>query len=386
MSTTESAADQANNTLTTTGNLTTDTGGAVTSVAARTGDVLLTIADVSGAAPLASPALTGTPTAPTIPPGDSSTSLATTAFVANSFAPKASPTFTGTVIAPAIKTGADAGTIKLGAADDVVLARDAAGALAQRNGANAQESDLYNTYTDASNYERLATRWSTNVLSYALESLGTGTARNTVNWSTGGNLRAALTSSGAADSNFTIGNASCKKVALIGGTGGSAFEFDQAGSFSILAAANASVGTGTGGTLFKVAGTAPGNSFLISSGGLLQIGGTTSGSPALKPASAVLAVRLADDSADGAITAAAVGASGVVTSANGTAPAAGGSTTCGTKLSSTANLGFYVGTGAPTLSAAKGSIYSNTTAITTTTRLYVNTDGATTWTNLTTAA
>lgn len=70
---------------------------------------------------------------------------------------------------------------------------------------------------------------------------------------------------------------------------------------------------------------------------------------------------------------------GVVTSANATAPAAGGSTSCGIKASSTANLGLFFGTGAPTLSAAKGSLYSNTTATTTITRFYVNTDGGTTW-------
>jgi hypothetical protein len=57
------------------------TAGSVTSVAGRTGAVVLAVADVSGAAPLASPALTGTPTAPTASTADSSTTLATTAFV-----------------------------------------------------------------------------------------------------------------------------------------------------------------------------------------------------------------------------------------------------------------------------------------------------------------
>lgn len=77
---------------------------------------------------------------------------------------------------------------------------------------------------------------------------------------------------------------------------------------------------------------------------------------------------------------------GAVSSAVGVAPPAGGGTTCGVKVSSTANLGWFVGTGAPSLSAAKGSLYSRTDATTTTTRLYINTDGGTTWTNFTTAA
>lgn len=54
---------------------------------------------------LASPALTGTPTAPTAAPGTNTTQLATTAFVTAAAALKsniASPTFTGTVTAPNI--------------------------------------------------------------------------------------------------------------------------------------------------------------------------------------------------------------------------------------------------------------------------------------------
>ena len=51
-------------------------------------------------APLASPALTGTPTAPTPAAADDSTRIATTAFVANNFAKLASPAFTGTPTAP----------------------------------------------------------------------------------------------------------------------------------------------------------------------------------------------------------------------------------------------------------------------------------------------
>ena len=58
--------------------------GPVTSVAGRTGAVTLAVADVTGAAPLGSPALTGVPTAPTAAPGTNTTQVATTAFVAAS--------------------------------------------------------------------------------------------------------------------------------------------------------------------------------------------------------------------------------------------------------------------------------------------------------------
>lgn len=60
------------------------------------------------AAPLASPALTGTPTAPTASGGTSTTQIATTAFVTTADALKAniaSPTFTGTPAAPTASPG-----------------------------------------------------------------------------------------------------------------------------------------------------------------------------------------------------------------------------------------------------------------------------------------
>ena len=51
-----------------------------------------------------------------------------------------------------------------------------------------------------------------------------------------------------------------------------------------------------------------------------------------------------------------------------------------------AGIGFIVGSGAPTLQAGKGSLYINVAATTTTTRLYINTDGGTTWANFTASA
>ena len=67
-----------------------------------------TVASLSAYAPLASPALTGTPTATTATPGDSTTRIATTAFVSAADALKAnvaSPTFTGTPAAPTATPG-----------------------------------------------------------------------------------------------------------------------------------------------------------------------------------------------------------------------------------------------------------------------------------------
>lgn len=86
----------------------------------------------------------------------------------------------------------------------------------------------------------------------------------------------------------------------------------------------------------------------------------------------------------GNVTATTVSATGNITADSGTAPVAGGASAF--LLTSTAGLGIYVGSGAPTVSAAQGSLYIRTDGSSTSTRLYVNTNGSTTWTNVTTAA
>jgi len=69
-----------------------------------------------------------------------------------------------------------------------------------------------------------------------------------------------------------------------------------------------------------------------------------------------------------------------------TAIPAGGTAGLGYRVSSTANFGVFFGSGAPTLSAAKGSLYLRSDGTTTNDRMYVNTDGSTTWTAVTTAS
>ena len=68
------------------------------------------------------------------------------------------------------------------------------------------------------------------------------------------------------------------------------------------------------------------------------------------------------------------------------APPAAGATTSGILVSSTANFGIFWGSGAPTFSAAQGAVYLRTDGSSTSTRLYINTTGSTTWTSVTTAA
>ncbi len=87
----------------------TGTPTAPTAVAGTSTTQLATTAFVTTAdnlkANLASPTFTGTPVAPTAGAGTNTTQIATTAFVATSFAPLASPTFTGVPAAPTAGAG-----------------------------------------------------------------------------------------------------------------------------------------------------------------------------------------------------------------------------------------------------------------------------------------
>lgn len=64
----------------------------------------------------------------------------------------------------------------------------------------------------------------------------------------------------------------------------------------------------------------------------------------------------------------------------------GGTAGQGLMFSTATNLGIFFGVGAPGLAAAQGSIYLRTDGSSTSTRLYVNTNGSTGWTNFTSAS
>lgn len=77
-----------------------------------------------------------------------------------------------------------------------------------------------------------------------------------------------------------------------------------------------------------------------------------------------------------------------VTLESGTAvPATAGAVAAGAPITMfSGGPSIYVTSNAPTHTAVKGSLCINTGGSSTSTRLYVNTDGAGTWTNVTTAA
>jgi len=87
----------------------------------------------------------------------------------------------------------------------------------------------------------------------------------------------------------------------------------------------------------------------------------------------------------GAATGASLATTGALTAFSGTAPPAAGAGPVGVKISSTADFGVFVGSGAPTVTAAKGSLYLRTDGSTTNDRMYVASDSAGAWTAVITA-
>lgn len=167
---------------------------------------------------------------------------------------------------------------------DVILNRDAAGILAQRNAANAQTLRVYNTFTDVSNYERGIFDWQgvSNVLTVGTEAAGTGSVRG-VNIAVGpSNL-------------YTFRSAN---LTMPGGLVAAAASTISYSTRTILASPSDGI--------LELTNNA------VTDFGRLQLGGTTSSFPAIKRSSAALAFRLADDSADAAITSAAVTSSATV--------------------------------------------------------------------------
>jgi hypothetical protein len=93
--------------------------------------------------------------------------------------------------------GWTSGTDAAGTSMDTVLTRDAAGTLAQRNATAAQRFNLYGTFTNSSNYERMFLEYNTTGTAYRVgtEKAGTGSAR-ALELQTDGTTRLTIDTSG----------------------------------------------------------------------------------------------------------------------------------------------------------------------------------------------
>jgi hypothetical protein len=134
-----------------------------------------------------------------------------------------------------------------GASDQYTFPRPITGTsniIEMLNGTNAQTFRIYNTFTDASNYERGFMRWSSNVLQIGAEAAGTGTLRKIA--IVGNNVGI-----GTTDPlwQFTVQSSGTAEAKIrTTGTGGANFGFLCSGAENIISGENTA---GTGRLKFK---------------------------------------------------------------------------------------------------------------------------------------
>jgi hypothetical protein len=192
------------------------------------------------------------------------------------------------------------GSGEIGTAQDLLLFRDAAGTLAQRNGTNAQVFKVYNTFTDASNYERSFIGFGGNRLFFATERGGTGVERDveirgaSIHFSSLGGSRWLINATGhfiaSTDNSFDIGASGANRPRNIY-FGSNLFGGDiQAGGGNFIRWASSSMMKAPSDGVIKLSNGSE------TTFNRLQLGGTTSSFPAIKRNSAEMQAVLADDS------------------------------------------------------------------------------------------
>lgn len=163
------------------------------------------------------------------------------------------------------------GALTLGG--DANLSRDAANVLSMRNGANAQQFRLYNTYTSEFDHERLAIYYSSNIARIATQAGGSGGSATAMRigpdgaaslyFQTAGTARWRLDGSGHllpnTNNSVNIGSAS---VAPLNIYCGNVFQLTASGTYFTA--------NGDGGVNVKNSGGT--NTFAVSSAGVATIG------------------------------------------------------------------------------------------------------------------
>lgn len=162
----------------------------------------------------------------------------------------------------------DTGSLALGAASDVKLFRDDANKLALRNSTAAQTFNLYGTYTDGSNYERLSFTSSGGNVDISTEKAGTGVVRPIRLFTTGSAalqfgtvnvLRWNIDTSGHfvanADNTYDIGASGATRPrnvyiggSIVVGDGGRISRQSAFGGIVFQSSNSVELGPGTGGT------------------------------------------------------------------------------------------------------------------------------------------
>jgi|ERR1043165_8980942 hypothetical protein len=157
---------------------------------------------------------------------------------------------------------------------------------------------------------------------------------------------------------------------------------------SLVGGASGAGATGNGGVSKIVGGAAASTN---GSGGAAQVtGGVATGTGTGGAVTIAAGASGGAGGTAGSVTinsgSAAGGTAGVVTVQSSVALPAGGSLTASILCTSTASFGIYFGSGAPSVAAAKGSIYLRSDGSSTSTRAYSASDSAGTWVAITTAS
>ena len=193
---------------------------------------------------------------------------------------------------------------------DASVTTDGTNILAQRNGTNAQTFRVYNTYTDASNYERGELLWTGNELWIDTRAAGTGTAR-AIKISAGGVLHLGsnaatpqwqINTSGhflaTIDNTYDIGASGANRPRHYFGAGNGIFgSFVTATDYFTSSGTYGFASAGGTGIKFPGNGVAQLRNNSDTDFDRLQFGGTSASFPALKRSGAALEIKLADDSA-----------------------------------------------------------------------------------------
>jgi len=164
---------------------------------------------------------------------------------------------------------------------DVLLQRDAANTLGLRNGVNPQTFRLYNTYTDATTFERLNIKWDTNVLKLGTEKGASGGTARAMELQTDGATRMTISSDGnvgigtttptnplhvygaTADQGIILNNVSNPRFSILR-AGTERLRFNAVGNIGTISAPN--------GNGLALGGVADASHLVINSSGNIGIG------------------------------------------------------------------------------------------------------------------
>jgi hypothetical protein len=189
-----------------------------------------------------------------------------------------------------------------------------------------------------------------------------------------------LTTISAGTTNMTVNGSGGNISATIGGTSNVAV-FASTG-INVLGTISASGNISAAGNIITgVTGNITGGN--ISTAGLITATGNIISTANVSGGNLTTGSQVV---ATGNVTGGNIRTAGQVVAATATAITAGGSQSVGLEFSTTADFGIFFGSGAPTISAAKGSLYLRSDGSTTNDRMYVNTNGSTTWTAVITVA